>query len=62
MTNYIKDKKSPFWKNALKVDHLLSTFTSVLVGNGKHTSFWKDLWTAGMNLKSYFPTLYWLCC
>lgn len=58
--NFIKYKASPFGKNALKVDHLQSSFTSILIGNGKYTLFWEDIWAANANIKSIFPTLYWL--
>lgn len=56
-------KISPFWRNILKVAHLMSAFTSVSIGNGESTSFWEDKWMDrqdSIDLKMVFPTLYWL--
>lgn len=50
----------PLLENVLRVGHLIAAFTFVTVGNQKKAFFWEDMCAIESNLKTIFPTLYWV--
>ena len=42
----------------LKRDRRISLRTSIRIGNGRHVSFWRDIWVRDSKLKDVFPTLF----
>jgi hypothetical protein len=51
-------KNSPVWNDLLKVRHIYLKGRSMMVGNGKSTSFWHDKWCGLVSLADKFPELY----
>jgi hypothetical protein len=51
-------KNSPVWNDLLKVRHIYLKGRSVVVGNGKNTSFWHDRWCGLVSLADKLPELY----
>jgi hypothetical protein len=51
-------KNSPVWNDLLKVRHVYLKGRSMVVGNGKSTSFWHDRWCGLVSLADKFPDLY----
>ena len=52
------NKNSPVWNDLLKVRHIYLKGRSMIVGNGKSTSFWHDRWCGLVSLAEKFPRLY----
>lgn len=52
------NKNSPVWNDLLKVRHIYLKDRSMMVGNGKMTSFWHDKWCGLVSLADNFPRLY----
>lgn len=46
------------WKMLAAVIETITHMTKVIIGDGKTTSFWKDLWTSAGRLYLRFPTLF----
>jgi hypothetical protein len=51
-------KNSPVWNDLLKVRNVYLKERSMVVGNGKNTSFWHDRWCGLISLVDKFPDLY----
>jgi hypothetical protein len=49
---------SPVCNDLLKVRHIYLSRRSMLVGNGKDTSFWHNKWCGHVSLKDNFPQLF----
>jgi hypothetical protein len=51
-------KNSPLWNDLLKVRNIYLKGRSMVVGNGRSTSFWCDRWCGLVSLADKFPKLY----
>jgi hypothetical protein len=49
---------SPVWNDLLKVRNIYLKERSMVVGNGRSTSFWHDRWCGLVSLADKFPELY----
>jgi hypothetical protein len=49
---------SHFWKGVLKALDPFLNHSSVILGNGEFTSFWKDKWCRDQPSKSIIPSLF----
>ena len=51
-------KNPPVWNDLLKVKDLYLKGRSVVIGDGKSTSFWHDRWCGLVSLADKFPRLF----
>ena len=51
-------KNSPVWNDLLKVKDLYLKGRSVVIGDGKSTSFWHYRWCGPVSLADKFPRLF----
>jgi hypothetical protein len=52
---------SPIWSDLLKIKHIYVKGRTMLVKNGRNTSFWLDTWIYDKPLCLLFPVLFELC-
>jgi hypothetical protein len=52
---------SQFWKALHKVKHLFKCGVIHVVGDGKRTQFWNDVWITSSPLRISFPRIYDIC-
>lgn len=48
-------KNSPVWNDLLKTKHIYMKGRTMMIGNGKSTSFCYDAWCEQVSLKEKFP-------
>jgi hypothetical protein len=53
-----KQSDSHFWKGILDVLDIFYKYRKKRVGNGKNTSFWKNIWCDSKPLSSKYPNLF----
>ena len=46
------------WKDIRKGWEEFNVKTSICIGNGRRTSFWRDIWVGDFKLKDVYPTLF----
>jgi hypothetical protein len=56
-----ESKGSQFWKSLHKIKHWFRMATLYLIGDGRKTMFWRDVWIVDCPLKIMFPALF-ECC
>jgi hypothetical protein len=49
---------SPFWKGLMNVKEEIFSRGSFVVGNGRNTRFWEDIWLGDKSLADEYPSLY----
>lgn len=52
---------SQFWKGLHEVKKWMDLGSAYIVGDGKSTSFWNDVWLGETPLKTQFPYIYSIC-
>jgi hypothetical protein len=52
---------SSYWTKLLKVENLYLENRTMVVGDGRKTSFWIDAWSSQLPLKLRFPDLFEIC-
>jgi hypothetical protein len=52
---------SQFWKSLHKIKHWFKMGSIYMVGNGRKTSFWDDVWLGECPLRIVFPQIYGCC-
>jgi hypothetical protein len=52
---------SQFWKSLHKIKHFFKLGAKHLIGDGRHTFFWTDLWCSDQPIKERFPDLFNIC-
>jgi hypothetical protein len=64
MQSFFKSKdshESQFWKALHKVMHMFKWGAIHVVGDGKCTQFWNDVWITASPLRIGFPRIYDIC-